>query len=119
MEEVCRRFGYEGGISVIISIPEGRELAKKTFNPRLGIEGGLSVLGTSGIVEPMSEAAFIGSHTVHKSRGRILTGTQYRRMGGENLHSGICIAGMGIHNSSGQLHQLSDMPRNQNPLKST
>lgn len=59
VEEICRRFGYEDGISVVISIPEGRELAKKTFNPRLGIEGGLSVLGTSGIVEPMSETALI------------------------------------------------------------
>ena len=59
VEEICSRFGYEGGISVIISIPEGRALAKKTFNPRLGIEDGISVLGTSGIVEPMSEAALI------------------------------------------------------------
>ena len=59
VEEICSRFGYEGGISVIISIPEGRDLAKKTFNPRLGIEDGISVLGTSGIVEPMSEAALI------------------------------------------------------------
>lgn len=59
VEEVCRTAGYTGGLSVIISIPGGAELARKTFNPRLGIVGGISVLGTSGIVEPMSEEALI------------------------------------------------------------
>lgn len=59
VEEICRRMNYTGGISVVISIPGGEELAEKTFNPRLGIVGGISVLGTSGIVEPMSEAALI------------------------------------------------------------
>lgn len=58
-EAVCRECGYEGGLSVVLSIPGGEELARRTFNPRMGIEGGLSVLGTTGIVEPMSEAAIV------------------------------------------------------------
>ena len=59
VEAVCRAHGYEGGMEVIVSIPEGEALASRTFNPRMGIRGGISVLGTSGIVEPMSSQALV------------------------------------------------------------
>ena len=77
VEEVKTLFDHRGGVSVLISIPQGEELSKKTFNPRLGIIGGISVLGTTGIVEPMSEKALV--ETIKTEL------TQRRALGHENV----------------------------------
>ena len=64
VQAVCEDVGYEGGLSVVISVPDGEALARRTFNPSLGIEGGISILGTSGIVEPMSAQAIVDTIAV-------------------------------------------------------
>ena len=75
--EVMELYDFEGLLSVLIYVPGGEEIAKKTFNQRLGIEGGISILGTSGIVEPMSEKAI--TDTIRLELG------QKRELGAENI----------------------------------
>ena len=59
LEREAENAAYTGGFAVTISIEGGAETAKRTFNPHIGVEGGLSILGTSGIVEPMSQQAIL------------------------------------------------------------
>ena len=68
--EVCKLLDYRGSLYVEISAPEGEEIAKQTFNPRLGIVGGISILGTSGIVEPMSNQALLDTIRVELNQRR-------------------------------------------------
>ncbi len=70
--EVCRLVDYKGSLRIEISVPEGEKLCERTFNPRLGIVGGISILGTSGIVEPMSSQALVDTIRVELRQRRTL-----------------------------------------------
>ena len=102
VRRVCESTGYEGAIRVCISVPDGEKITAKTFNGHLGIEGGISILGPSGIVKPMSMQAYIDAVNVeirqHAAMGKkrlILTPGNY----GINF----------LHEMQGRSLSLSDM----------
>lgn len=99
VRQVCGESGWDGGMEVVISIPGGEEAAARTFNPVLGVEGGLSILGTSGIVEPMSEQAIVDTIAVQQrqaglegSGNLILTPGNY----GEDFLKAAGLDGLGV-----------------------
>ena len=95
VSEVCALLGYSCGLRVVISAPEGEMLAKKTFNPRLGIVGGISILGTTGIVEPMSEQALVDTIRV-ELRQRRESGADYVLLSPGNYGADYIKDAMGI-----------------------
>lgn len=72
LTEVAELLDFRGRIRVILSVPGGEEAAERTFNPRLGIEGGISILGTTGIVEPMSTRAILDTIRVELNQRKAL-----------------------------------------------
>lgn len=72
LTEVADLLDFRGRIRVILSVPGGEAAAERTFNPRLGIEGGISILGTTGIVEPMSTRAILDTIRVELNQRKAL-----------------------------------------------
>ncbi len=72
LSEVAELLDFRGRIRVILSVPGGEAAAERTFNPRLGIEGGISILGTTGIVEPMSTRAILDTIRVELNQWKAL-----------------------------------------------
>jgi len=70
VSEICEKYGCCNGIRITVFAPRGREIAQKTYNPRMGITGGISIIGTTGIIEPMSNSAIIETIRVEQRMRR-------------------------------------------------
>ena len=95
LREEAERAAFAGRLTAAISVPGGKELAEKTFNPRLGILGGISILGTTGIVEPMSQRALIETIRV-ELRQRREGGAEYVLLTPGNYGSDFIRDGLGL-----------------------
>ena len=97
--EVLEEAGLDRPVEILIFVPGGEKTAEKTFNPVLGITGGISILGTSGIVEPMSEEALIETIRAHmqvlRSEGRRFAAAGPGNMGERFLWSYLEREGIG------------------------
>ncbi len=101
VESVCAACGYGGGLSVVIEAESGEKIAQRTFNPQLGIMGGISILGTSGIVEPMSEQALLDTIALEIRQAKM-----------ENPERLILTPGSyGMDFLTGKLPELKEIPR--------
>jgi len=96
--QVAEEFAYQGGFAVSVGVINGEALALKTMNPRLGIVGGLSVLGTTGIVRPFSCSAYIAS--IHQ-------GIDVAKANG--LHHIAATTGNSSETAIREVYELSDM----------
>ena len=96
LKEILTLTDQKCGLNVVISVPEGEKLAKQTFNPRLGIVGGISILGTTGIVEPMSEKALVDTIRVELKQRRA-NGDEYVLLTPGNYGCDFIRAGLALN----------------------
>lgn len=97
VEELCHAYGLPTDIVITISVPGGEEIAKKTWNGRLGIMGGISILGTTGVVHPFSCSAWI--HSIHR-------GIDVARA--EDAHHVIAATGSTSEDTAQNIYHLPD-----------